>query len=455
MKAARNILSLLVAVASVAFTAAAETDAELSGGETTVFDDSREAFAFPAANLTAEHRAQFFVGNSFFNENWVAAPASTPRRDGLGPLFVTRSCSACHFKDGRSAPPAAGELVEKMAVRLVAPGSGEHGGPRPDAVYGGQLQTSALPVAQAEAEVVVREEFIHGEFADGEPFTLRRMIFAVTNLGYGAFQAKVVVSPLVAPTMIGLGLLEAVPEATLRQLAAEKRGGTSGKLNLVWDETAQQFSPGRFGWKAEQPTVRQQCAAAFNGDMGLTTALFPKPNHTAAQRGLEKIPNGGEPEVDAEIFEAVVNYSRTLAVPARRDATNETVLRGEKLFHQAGCASCHAPKLETGGVADLPELSRQTIRPYTDLLLHDMGEALSDGRTVFAAGPRDWRTAPLWGVGLVKTVNGHTFYLHDGRARNLTEAILWHGGEAEPARENFRKLNRADREAVIRFLESL
>ncbi len=457
-KALTIALALLVNCCATWSARAVDTDEELSGGETTVFDDSRNAFSFPAPNLSPEHRTQFFVGNSFFNENWIAAPASPAARDGLGPLFVTRSCSACHFKDGRSAPPLNGALVNKMAIRLVAPGLGEHGGPKPDYVYGGQLQTSALPGARPEADVVAGEEIIEGAFGDGEKFTLRRPLFTVTNLGYGPLASDVVVSPLVSPAVIGLGLLEAVPEEKLRQMADldDRDGdGISGRLNIVWDEILQRAAPGRFGWKAEQPTVRQQCAAAFNGDMGLTTAMFPKPNHTPAQSECDKFPNGGDPEVGDAAFVSVVNYSRTLAVPARRDWTNEIVLRGQVLFHQMNCTACHAPKLETGDVPDMPELSHQIIRPYTDLLLHDLGDGLSDHRKVFLAEGREWRTAPLWGIGLVKTVNDHTNFLHDGRARNLIEAILWHGGEAEAARKQFQNLNPTDRAAVIHFLESL
>lgn len=431
---------------------------EYSGGVATVFDDSRNAFTLPVPNLSPAHRTQFFVGNSFFNQNWVIAPASTETRDGIGPLFVTRSCSACHFKDGRSAPPLDGAAVETMAVRLAIPGSGPHGNPLPDPVYGGQLQTNAIPRARAEASVVTKYELVEGTFADGEKYVLRRPIFSLANLGYGPMADKIAISPLVSPAVIGLGLLEAIPEETLRRMADDKdrnEDGISGRVNMVWDAASQRHVPGRFGWKAEQPSVRQQVAAAFQGDMGLTTTLFPTPNHTSAQSDCDKLPNGGDPEVTDQIFEAVVNYSRTLAVPARRAWTDPLVRRGEKLFRQINCAGCHVPELQTGDVPDLPELAHQTIRPYTDLLLHDLGEGLSDRRKVFEAGGSEWRTAPLWGIGLVKTVNGHTYFLHDGRARDLTEAILWHGGEAERSKEDFRNLNREDRAAVIRFLESL
>jgi CxxC motif-containing protein (DUF1111 family) len=439
--------------------AAIECGEERSGGEVTVFDSSRSAFSFPAPNLSSAHRTQFFVGNSFFNQNWVAAPATSTARDGLGPLYVARSCSTCHFKDGRGAPPSAGSAIETMVVRLARITPGEHNRPQGDPVYGTQLQTRALPQARPEARVVAHDQFVEGTFSDGEKFTLRRPIFLVTDEGYGSLSTNIVaISALVSPAMIGLGLLEAVPEKTLRQIAERQTAenkGISGRLNWVWDLTQQCHVPGRFGWKAEQPSVAQQTAAAFNSDMGLTTTLLPDPNHTEPQKDLGRFPDGGQPEVSDQIFEAVVNYLRTLAVPARRGSTNSLARRGQKLFHEMNCAACHTPNLQTGAVSDLPELSEQAIYPYTDMLLHDMGEGLADGRRAFEADGSEWRTAPLWGIGLVKTVNGHTFFLHDGRARNLAEAILWHGGEAADSKEQFRNLNREDREAVIAFLESL
>lgn len=431
----------------------------LSGGDTTVFDTSKNAFSFSVRNLRADRKARFFTGNSFFNENWVAAPASTAGRDGLGPLFIARSCSACHFKDGRDHAPAEGELSRTLVVRLSLPGKDKvTGGPVPEPVYGGQLQTRALPGVMAEAEVRMHWTEAAGHYADGEAYSLRRPHYAFTNEAYGAMQETMRFSVRVAPAMIGLGLLEAVPEETLTRLAdpEDKDGdGISGRMNRVWDATSQTHMTGRFGWKAEQPSVRQQVSGAFNDDMGLTTALFSQENHSAAQAKQITFTSGGSPEVSDDILNAVVLYARTLAVPARREVDNPVVLHGEKLFRDLGCAACHVPELTTGSKTDLGELADQTIQPFTDLLLHDMGEGLADGRAVFEASSREWRTSPLWGVGLVKTVNGHTELLHDGRARNLAEAILGHGGEAEKAKERFRSLSKTEREALLRFLESL
>jgi len=418
---------------------------EFSGGETTVFDATKNAFNFPARNLRDERRPSFFVGNSFFNQNWVVGPASVADRDGLGPLFNARSCSACHFKDGRSRPPEPGQPMTTMLIRLSVHGTDEHGGPKPERTYGGQIQGDAIPGYRPEADVYVTYKDVCGQYTDGEPYTLQSPRYSIRNLGYGRLAHGVMTSPRVAPTMVGMGLLELVPEELLRSLADpdDRDGdGISGRVNEVWDKTAGKMAVGRFGWKAEQPTVLQQVATAFFEDMGLTSRLMP----------------GGcsEPlEVSDKVLDDVVSYTCTLGVPARRNWTNSVVRRGQELFTQAGCAACHVPKLKTGTSARFGELSNQTIWPYTDLLLHEMGPGLADNRPVFKASGHEWRTAPLWGIGLVQKVNGHTFFLHDGRARNLAEAILWHGGEAQSATEKFRALSKAERDALIAFLESL
>jgi CxxC motif-containing protein (DUF1111 family) len=435
-----------------------EPGEELSGGDTTVFDTSPKAFGFPAANLREEHRSSFFVGHSFFNENWVVAPASTKGRDGLGPLFNARSCSACHLKDGRSRPPDAGQAMVAMLMRISVPGHGPHNEPLSEPAYGGQIQGQAIPGVPPEADAFVEYKEMPGRFTDGESFSLRQPSYSFKNLGYGPLASNVMVSPRVAPAMIGMGLLEAVPLETLKGFIDEQKhaaNGIAGRINFVWDASAGKMAAGRYGWKAEQPSVRQQTAGAFAGDIGITSTLFPQDDHTPAEKICETQPNGGKPEVSDKILNDVVLYTCTLAVPGRRDWTNATVLRGKTFFTQIGCAVCHVPKMQTGDSPDLPELSRQTIRPYTDLLLHDMGEALADHRPVFDAGSRDWRTPPLWGIGLVGKVNGHTCLLHDGRARNLTEAILWHGGEAERAKERFQTMSKTERDALLAFLNSL
>ena len=429
-----------------------------AAGSATVSDATRDAFSLPVPSLTPEHRAAFFVGNSLFNRSWVAAPASVESRDGLGPLFNARSCSGCHFKDGRSRPPEPGEPMRTMLLRVSVPGRGPHGAPLPDPTYGDQIQGSAIVGVVPEGDVIVRYASLRGAFADGEPFELTKPEYRIEQVGYGAPSAELLISPRVAPAMIGLGLLEAVPERVLREREDPEdtnHDGVSGRANLVWDVRRGALALGRFGWKAEQPTVEQQSAGAFLGDLGVTSALFPEENCTLAQLSCRQQPNGGSPEVSDDLLRDVVLYARTLGVPARRRSDAAEVRDGEARFERAGCSSCHTPTLRSGEFPVLSELANQEIHPYTDLLLHDLGEGLADDRPSFGADGREWRTAPLWGIGLIRTVNEHTRLLHDGRARDASEAILWHDGEARNAREAFRRMSQVERRALLAFLDSL
>jgi CxxC motif-containing protein (DUF1111 family) len=430
----------------------------LSAGPATVFDVTADAFGLPAPPLTEASKKRFFVGNSFFNQNWVTAPSSVSSRDGLGPLFNARSCSGCHFKDGRSKPPEAGKAFETLLLRVSVPGRGPHGEPLEDPTYGDQIQTASAEGVPAEADVLVDYEEQTMSLSGGEVARLRRPRYRLTNLGYGEPARELSMSARAAPAMVGLGLLEAVPESALRELSDpdDRNGdGISGRTNVVWDARAARKATGRFGWKAEQPNLTQQAAAAFRGDIGITTSLFPLENHTDRQASCRGQASGGAPEATDDVLRDIVAYARTLGVPARRAASDPEVQQGQRLFDEVGCASCHRPVLEAGLVQGAPELGGGEIHPYTDLLLHDLGDDLGDGRPSFEATGNEWRTAPLWGVGLVKTVNGHTFLLHDGRARDVREAVLWHGGEARGSRDAFVALDPAGRRAVVRFVESL
>jgi len=450
--------ALLLAVFSGCSLAKASKEQPLSAGAATVFDATRDAFSLPIPVLTDAHRSKFFVGNSFFNQNWIEAPASVPSRDGLGPLFNARSCSGCHFKDGRGRPPEANKPLDSMLLRVSQPGAGPHGAPLGHPVYGDQLQTQALPGMAAEAEVVIEYAENGGQYADGSRYSLRTPSYRLEHPAYGETGDSLLISPRVAPALIGLGLLEAVPETVLLDLADPEdrdRNGISGRVNRVWDVARQAEVIGRFGWKAEQPSVEQQSAGAFAGDMGLTSRLFPNDNRSPVQLAAISRPSGGSPEVSDEVLAAVVLYARTLAVPAARRLDEKVRLEGNLLFEQMGCANCHAPALKTDPLSGLPELGGQEIHPYSDLLLHDMGAGLSDSRPSYLAQGSEWRTAPLWGLGLYARVNGHTLLLHDGRARNTAEAILWHGGEAASAQRAFRTANAPQREALIAFVEAL
>lgn len=446
----------------------AEPGEARSGGGTTVRKSDQNAFSLPSANLAPTRRLDFSVGNSFFRNPWVIAPATTTARDGLGPLFNTNACQNCHIKDGRGHPPVpdASNAVS-MLVRLSIPDSPPYAkvieqiGVVPEPVYGGQLQDMAVPGVVPEGKVRVDYTPVNVTFKDGTVVELRKPTLQITQLGYGPMHPDTRFSARVAPPMIGLGLLEAISDADILQNASKRpdKNGVLGRPNWVWDDAQQKTVLGRFGWKAGQPNLNQQNVHAFSGDMGLTTRLRPMDDCTEAQVACRQAPNGngenGEQEVSDNILRLVLFYSRNLAVPARRDVNAQQVLAGKNLFFQAGCQSCHTPKFTTAGNAAEPELANQVIRPYSDLLLHDMGEGLADNRTEFKAGGRDWRTPPLWGIGLTQNVSGHTQFLHDGRARNLLEAVLWHGGEAQAAQQQVLSFNAEQRAALLAFLNSL
>ncbi len=438
-----------------------DTQEELSGGKNfTTFDFSENAFGVQGKNLSSTESGQFVVGNSLFRSNWVSAPSSVQSLDGLGPMMNAISCGSCHFKDGRAKPPAFPEdNLNGLLFRLSIPGATTHGEPPGDPIYGGQFQDKAILNVQNEGKVRVSYQEVIGKYADGTSYSLRKPIYEFYNLNFGALHPAVMVSPRIAQQIPGLGLLENVPEGIILTFADENdknEDGISGRPNYVWDVKNQQTTLGRFGWKANQPSLLQQTAGAFNGDIGITTSIFPVDGLTEKQLKLyANVPNGGSPELSDEQLEKIVTYVKTLAVPARRSWEEKKVLRGKFLFQELKCAACHIPQLQTGTQSNIAALNNQIIRPYTDLLLHDMGEGLADNRPDFLATGSEWRTPPLWGIGMIKTVNQHTFLLHDGRARNLEEAILWHGGEAEAAKVKFTTISKADREALIAFLESL
>ena len=428
------------------------------GGDTTAFTDTRNAFSLPARNLSGDERRVFAVGNSFFRTNWVAAPASTEARDGLGPLFNAFGCSSCHFLDGRAKPPEGVDDPELgLLIRISMPGVDAHGGPLAHPTYGDQVQDRAILGVEPEALIVVSWEEVPGAYEDGTAYSLRRPTFRLVDPAYGPLPDDLLLSPRIAQQIVGMGLLEAIPEERLLEFADpddEDGDGISGRVNRVWNAATGEETLGRFGWKAGQPTVETQVAAAFLNDVGITSPVLPDENCSAAQIECLAAINGGSPEMTVDRLAAVTLYTQTLAVPAMRNLEDEAVERGAALFFRAGCDACHTPSHQTGD-ASIAALSNQTILPYTDLLLHDMGEGLADGRPEFDASGSEWRTPPLWGIGLIQTVNGHTMLLHDGRARSIEEAILWHGGEGAGARDAFRALSSEEREALLQFLESL
>ena len=435
---------------------------DLGGANLTVGVTSENAFAQPSGQLATAELRSFTFGNRVFNTNWAVAPASVAGFDGLGPVFNRVSCSACHTRDGRGQPPRApGEALESMLVRISVPGRDIHGGVLPVPHYGDQLNERAIPGVPAEGRTVVHYEERRGRYPDGTAFSLAFPRYEFVDLAFGPWPADVRYSPRVAPPVFGLGLLETVPEHVVLEAADpddEDGDGISGRPNRVWDAESGRTVLGRFGWKANQPSLRQQNAAAALGDIGLTSTLYPEQNVAVGQDAAARAPSGGEggaPELGSGYLERLTLYIRVLAVPAARNLGVPMVRAGARLFEELGCGACHRPTLRTEDQPTLPLLAWQTIHPFTDLLLHDMGEELADDRDDFAASGREWRTPPLWGIGLVEVVNRHTRFLHDGRARSLEEAILWHGGEAARVRDSFVHLDRGERDSLLAFLRSL
>ena len=448
---------------------------EKTGGATTVYASGKNAFSFPLANLEDDERTRFAIGNSFFKRNWVEAPASTTARDGLGPHFIARACAGCHLLDGRGAPPDWSRTLGPepdptvaLLLRLSVPGTpAPHLGVVPEPTYGDQFNNAAIAGVKPEGRVEITSQALHGRFADGTRYTLQQPRYHLTDLGYGPMARDVMVSPRIAPQLAGVGLLEAIAEADIEANArtqAASAGPVKGQVNRVWDAFANAQRVGRFGWKANVASLAHQTAGAFNGDMGITTSAFAQEGCTTGQKDCLAAPRGGpaqgqSPEMDDDTLAQVVFYQATLAPVARRQPSDPQVLRGQALFAQAQCTACHRPSYVTGEGPFPPmtssKLARQRIWPYTDLLLHDMGDALADGRPDFQASGKQWKTPPLWGVGLIKAVNGHQRLLHDGRANGVLEAVLWHGGEAKAAQERVLKMSLAERQALVKFVESL
>ena len=455
------------------FTKSQTFEAKSAGAATVARRLDKRAFAQPSANMAFDKTLDFELGNSLFEKLWVSSPSSTKASDGLGPLYNARSCARCHINDGRGHPPEnSDDSAVSMLLRVSVPAPshplqkqipGYHAY-APEPTYGFQLQDFGAVGHGAEYQLKVQYEEKPVALSGGETVTLRAPTYLTTALGYGPLQKDAMLSPRVAPPMIGLGLLEAIPAADILAMADPNDAdgdGISGRPNIVWSLEYDRPMLGRFGLKAGMPTIRQQAADAFSGDIGISTPLHQNPwgDCTKAQSRCRAAPHGDRDsrifEVDDTGLDLVTFYSRNLAVPARRGVDDPEVLKGKQLFYQTGCAACHRPAFVTHRLADRAEQSFQLIWPYSDLLLHDMGEGLADHRPEAVANGREWRTPPLWGVGLSQQVTGKATYLHDGRARSLLEAVIWHGGEAQSQRDQVIAMEPSQRQALIQFLESL
>ena len=428
----------------------------LAGGDTTTFIRSSHAYEQPSANLSDELIKLHADGDVAFEAVFVTAPATV--NPGLGPHFNNTTCVGCHIRNGRGLPTKGQLLVrvsqaEDLGNEAIAtiPETDYHAEPTapgdntpPFPGLGTQIQDQGIYGAPPEASVDLEWVESTGQYEDGTSYTLRSPKANITLADGSPLPETVQTSLRLPPPVFGLGLLEAVTEEDLLAMADPDDAdgdGISGRLNVVWDVQAQSTAIGRFGLKANQPNLLQQTASAYIGDMGVTNPMFPEADGTS--------------DIDAETLKEATFYAQSLAIPARTLLDDPVALRGEQLFDSANCVACHISTLRTGIHSEYIELSNQTIHPYTDMLLHDMGEGLADNRPDFEATGTEWRTSPLWGIGVTQTVLPYAKYLHDGRANTLEEAILWHGGEAEGSKQAFVAMPEGDRQALIRFLRTL
>ena len=461
----------VVTANATAFETAEPYESLPAGASTVAAQTGETAFGQPSSNLGFDRGMDFALGQALFDKVWVAAPSSTLASDGLGPLYNARSCAGCHLRAGRGHPPQADDTTAvSLVLRVFVPADPLTAGQArdwlahlPDPVYGTQLQefdTSGLP-AEMRLDLTYSDQTVG--LADGQTVALRQPAYDL-RLGYGPLAAGAQLSARIAPQLIGLGLLDAIPAADILALADpddQDADGISGRGNVVWSHAYGSPLLGRFGHKAGMPTLRDQIAAAFSADIGISTPVLRDPagDCTLAQTACQLAPTGDGDlrgtEIDGAAFDLVAFYSGNLAVPARRGADDAEVLLGKQVFYGVGCPACHQPKFVTARLTDQPEQSFQLIWPYSDLLLHDMGPGLADQAGEGLATGAEWRTAPLWGIGLTAQVSGSASFLHDGRARTLLEAILWHGGEAQAQRDAVTRLTTTDRAALITYLESL
>jgi CxxC motif-containing protein (DUF1111 family) len=428
-------------------------DDRLSAGLSTSFDASSHAFTNTIDGLSARDQRVHDLGDQTFESKFVAPPA--PVFSGLGPIFNNVSCINCHRNDGGGLPTT-GSATSGLLMRISQPGQDAFGGPLAVSGFGTQVQDLAIFGTQPEATIGITYTEVPFTYPDGTVVSLRHPDYTLQN-PYEPIGSSYMLSPRLAPRLVGMGLLEKVPESTILSFvdAGDKNGdGIRGKANYVYDGYTKQMSIGRFGLKANTPSLLVQVATAYQQDMGVTTYVAP-PESSFGQHQYQSVTDPGGSELADSMLNYVTFYVQTLAVPARRNVTDPEVKAGSILFNQVNCTACHQPTMYTGTDPTMPQISGQQIHPYTDLLLHDMGEGLADGRPDYLATGQEWRTQPLWGVGLMQKTTGTAFYLHDGRARSIEEAILWHDGEAKKSRDAFSQLSSQQRTQLLKFLNSL
>ena len=421
-------LAVGVVVVVVALGLNAQPDPQQAAGAMTVANRTSASFEQPAGGLSASELARHAKADLLFDRTHV--PISGRAGAGLGPQFVAQSCIACHVRNGR------GRVIpDESLVRVVL-----------QAGLGPQIQDKAVLGAEPEATVTVRWRPVR--LGDA---TLRAPDVVATSPSGAELDAEFDRSLRVAPPLLGLGLLEAVPQKAITAMADPDDAdgdGISGRAHWLTGPDGERRL-GRFGWKAITASVRDQSVDAYREDMGLTTP---------ASRDNELDAEGRPADISNQELNLVTYYSQTLGAPRTAQSSGSAVVRrGQRLFMDLNCAACHVPALQTGARSDavVRAIRDQTIWPYTDLLLHDMGPGLDDGVAEMGAGSGEWRTAPLWGIGLTQKINPQATFLHDGRARSLEEAILWHCGEAEASRQAYLALASPQRQALLQWLRQI
>jgi CxxC motif-containing protein (DUF1111 family) len=456
--AAASVLAVLGLLGGLFVVAGAPVLGRLFPAPTAPAQADTNAFAPALDGQPDDRRAALVSGGLMFNHEWIvhAGPKDVDF-DGLGPLFNQASCISCHIQGSRGrVPEHADQPLETMIVRLSMPAEGPTSKPGRHPAYGDQLNSRSIAGVPAEGSATLTFEEVSGSYGDGTAYTLLRPNLKFVNLTYGPLDGALTSLRMPQP-VIGLGLLESVPTEELEKLSDPEDAdgdGISGRINWLEGPDGAPVA-GRFGWKAIAPGLAEQAAEAGLNDMGLTSRARLVPNCTDVQPACRAAAVRPRPDMSDRFFPTLVTYLQLTRVPERRGADQPKVREGEALFAAFGCTQCHRPTLRTGATLAIAKLGGGEFHPFTDLLLHDMGEGLADGRPEGSASGREWRTAPLWGLGLTSSISGHDRLLHDGRARGLAEAILWHGGEAKRAREAFRNASAGEREALVAFLNSL
>ncbi|MFK7928167.1 MAG: di-heme oxidoredictase family protein, partial [Myxococcota bacterium] len=429
------------------------------GGRTTLpyqySDEPDDHFMQMATNLAARHGQTFVQGRRVHHTDMVDGSHDESADNGIfrdlvglaGPLYVEASCDGCHARNGRAAVADLGENLDHWVFKI-----GDDNGD-PDPSRGQVLQTRSTSGASEGSVSLLRWDETDG---------LRSPVFDFGDTPPARFSGRL------APQLVGMGLIEAIPESDVlawEDVDDADGDGISGRAQRVSDPVTGEVRLGRFGWKAGASSLTHQVAAALNTDMGVMTSVIDTPDCGPQQEGCG---NDQGPEMTDTHLEELVSYVSVLGVRARRDLDDPVALQGETVFDDLGCGSCHRSDVTTSAFHPFAELRDQVIHPYTDLLLHDMGPELADTLGEGIATGAEWRTAPLWGIGLGPCVTGgvvgpnqnqvctpHESYLHDGRARTLTEAIRWHGGEGAPSRDGFEASSTADQVALLAFLRTL